>query len=90
MKTEGGRVITQDFATYIIPTALDVPEIRTAFVEDPYSRGPYGAKGIGETPAMPGAAAIANAVADALGARAEELPLVPERVLDLICAKEEE
>lgn len=80
MKTDGGTIETPDFATYIIPTAMDVPEIRVAFVEAPYSAGPFGAKGIGETPAMPGAVAIANAVADATGLRASELPLTPERV----------
>jgi CO/xanthine dehydrogenase Mo-binding subunit len=89
MQTVGGSVITPDFSTYIIPTSLDVPEIVTAFVEDPYSKGPYGAKGIGETPAMPGAAAIANAVADALGVRFFELPLVPERVLRGITGRED-
>jgi CO/xanthine dehydrogenase Mo-binding subunit len=89
MKTDGGTVLTPDFSTYIIPTSLDLPEIRTGFVEEPYSRGPYGAKGIGETPAMPGAAAIANAVADALGVRFRELPLVPERVLRGLSAREE-
>ena len=80
MKTEGGAVKTPDFSTYIIPTAMDTPEIRTVFVEDPYSRGPFGAKGIGETPAMPGAVAVANAVSNALGVRFHELPLTPERV----------
>jgi CO/xanthine dehydrogenase Mo-binding subunit len=80
MKTDGGAVVTPDFSTYIIPTAMDTPEIRTAFVEDPYSKGPFGAKGIGETPAMPGAVAVANAVLNALGVRFHELPLTPERV----------
>lgn len=81
MLTEDGRVLTSDLSTYIIPTALDVPEITAAIVEAPYSRGPFGAKGIGETPAMPGAVAIANAVSHALGVRFQELPLTPERVL---------
>ena len=80
MKTEGGAVVTPDFSTYIIPTAMDTPEIRTAFVEHPYSKGPFGAKGIGETPAMPGAVAVVNAVSSALGVRFNELPLTPERV----------
>ncbi len=80
MKTDGGSVTTPDFSTYIIPTAMDVPEILSAFIEHPYSKGPFGAKGIGETPAMPGAVAIANAVANATGVRFHELPLTPERV----------
>jgi CO/xanthine dehydrogenase Mo-binding subunit len=80
MKTEGGAVVTPDLSTYIIPTAMDTPDIVSEFVEHPYSRGPFGAKGIGETPAMPGAVAIANAVANATGLRLNELPLTPERI----------
>ena len=80
MKTNEGAVTTSDLSTYIIPTAMDTPDIATAFVEHPYSRGPYGAKGIGETPAMPGAVAVANAVTNATGVRFNELPLTPERV----------
>jgi len=81
MVTDGGEILTRDFSTYILPTSLDVPEIGTVFVEAPYSKGPFGAKGIGETPAMPGAAAIANAVAHATGIRFHELPLTAEAVL---------
>jgi CO/xanthine dehydrogenase Mo-binding subunit len=80
MKTDGGAVVTPDLSTYIIPTAMDTPEIVSAFVEHPYSKGPFGSKGIGETPAMPGAVAVANAVANATGVRLNELPLTPERV----------
>ncbi|MBM3308108.1 MAG: xanthine dehydrogenase family protein [Candidatus Eisenbacteria bacterium] len=80
MRTDRGRIVTPDFSTYIIPTAADAPEIASAFVEHPYSRGPFGAKGIGETPAMPGAAAIANAVANAVGIRFSELPITAELV----------
>ncbi len=80
MKTDGGTILTPDFSTYILPTAMDVPEIETAIVEAPYSRGPFGAKGIGETPAMPGAAAVANAVANATGVRVAELPIDPETI----------
>ncbi len=89
MKTEGGAVVTPDFSTYIIPTAMDTPEIRTAFVEHPYSKGPFGAKGIGETPAMPGAVAIANAVSNALGVRLHELPLTPERVRQAVSERKD-
>jgi CO/xanthine dehydrogenase Mo-binding subunit len=81
MVTAGGDIVTPDFSTYILPTSLDVPEIEMAFVEAHYSKGPFGAKGIGETPAMPGAAAIANAVAHATGIRFAELPLTAEVVL---------
>lgn len=80
MLTNGGDILTPDFSTYILPTSMDAPEIKTITVESPYSRGPFGAKGIGETPAMPGAAAVANAVADATGVRLRELPIDAETI----------
>ncbi len=80
MKTNGGDITTPDFSTYIIPTAMDVPEIESVFIEARYSKGPFGAKGIGETPAMPGAVAIANAVTHATGIRFHELPVTAEAV----------
>ncbi len=89
MRTSEGAVTTPDFSTYIIPTAMDTPEILTAFIEHPYSKGPFGAKGIGETPAMPGAVAIANAVSNALGLRFHELPLTPERVRQAVSERKD-
>jgi CO/xanthine dehydrogenase Mo-binding subunit len=80
MKTDEGVIVTPDFSTYILPTSMDVPEMETIFVEAPYSAGPFGAKGIGETPAMPGAVAIANAVSHAIGVRFRELPITAEAV----------
>lgn len=80
MVTDGGAIATPDFSTYILPTAMDVPDIHAIVIEDPYSRGPFGAKGIGETPAMPGGAAVANAVANAIGIRFRELPITAEAV----------
>src|SRR5437867_3141120 len=44
-----GRILNDQFSTYIIPTPLDVPEICPILVEHPYAWGPYGAKGLGET-----------------------------------------
>ena len=47
MVTNGGTIVTPDLSTYIVPTAMDVPDITAIAIEDPYSRGPFGAKGIG-------------------------------------------
>ena len=69
------------FTDYLIPTTLDAPEVDTAFVEDAYSAGPYGAKGIGEPALIPTAAAIASAVRNATGLPLTELPITPERLL---------
>jgi len=77
---EHGSVATGSFLDYALPRASDVPTIRATLVEVPSERGPYGAKGVGEPPVVPVAAAIANAIADASGARIEALPIVPEAV----------
>ncbi len=71
-------------AEYLIPTASDIPETRAIILESGSGMGPFGAKGIGEPSLTPVAPAIANAVADAIGARVDSLPLTPEKVLAAI------
>ncbi len=66
--------------TYIIPTALDVPEYDVKFVEYPYSFAPPGAKGLGELPMDGLAPAIANAIEAAIGRRLRQIPLTPEAI----------
>jgi CO/xanthine dehydrogenase Mo-binding subunit len=70
--------------TYLMPTAADVPGLEALAVEATEPTGPFGAKGVGEPAILPGAAAVANAVAAALGVEVRELPLTPERVLRLV------
>jgi putative selenate reductase molybdopterin-binding subunit len=79
-----GQVLNPRFSTYKIPTATEMPPVRSLWVETDDPRGPYGAKGLGEMGLVPTAAAIANAVYDATGARIPRIPLVPERVLTAI------
>lgn len=79
-----GVTLTPSFAEYLLPTASDIPETRSIILESGTGLGPYGAKGIGEPSLTPVAPAIANAVADAIGARVYQLPLTPERVLEAI------
>ena len=78
---EKGRLINDGLLDYRMPTALDVPNIETHIVEVPSEEGPYGARGVGEPSIIPGAAAISNAVEDAIGARVTEAPITPERIL---------
>ena len=80
LTVEDGRVATLSFGDYKIPTSLDIPELRTVLLESGAGVGPYAIKGIGETPNVPVAAAIANAVADAAGVRIADLPLTSEKV----------
>jgi CO/xanthine dehydrogenase Mo-binding subunit len=76
-----GAMVNHGFTNYIIPTALDIPELEVGFVENPYSGGPFGAKGVGEIPMNGAAPALANAVAHAVGAQVDVLPVTPERIL---------
>ncbi len=81
---EDGRLLTGSFLDYAIPRAESVPEIDTLIVEVPAPDGPYGAKGIGEAPVVAAPAAVANAVAAALGTRLYELPMTPPRVWEAL------
>jgi len=73
-----GQFEQDRFQTYLIPTALDAPEIIPVIVEERYSGGPGGAKGMGEMPINGPAPAIANAIAQAVGLRICDLPITPE------------
>ena len=75
-----GEFLNPSFSTYILPTALDVPEQRTIIVENPDEHSPFGAKGVGEAPTCAIAPAIANAIYDAVGVRFDTLPITPEKV----------
>ena len=78
---EEGRLMTPSLSEYLIPTAMDMPEVQSIILESRSGLGPFGAKGIGEPALTPVAPAIANAVADAIGTRVFELPITPERVV---------
>ena len=81
MKLVDGRYLNDRLATYLIPTALDAPRIRSILVEKPYSGAPHGAKGVGELPMDVGAPAVVAAIHDATGVWIHDLPATPERVL---------
>lgn len=78
---ERGRLLNPNLLDYRLPTTRDVPPIEAIIVEVPSEEGPYGARIVGEPSIVPGPAAVANAVADAVGARIFEVPITPERVL---------
>jgi CO/xanthine dehydrogenase Mo-binding subunit len=82
IKLRDGRYLNDRLATYIIPTALDAPHIRTILVEAPYSGAPHGAKGVGELPMDVAAPAVVAAIHDATGIWIRELPATPERILE--------
>ncbi len=75
-----GRVANANMTNCIVPTFADAPELETILIECPYPFGPSGAKGVGEIPMDGPAAAVANAVQNALGLPFDSLPISPEAV----------
>jgi len=84
-----GRVINPNLEDYKMISSEELPEIETVIVEPITPMNNIGGKGLGEPPTVPTAAAIANAVAHALGMRIYELPLSPDRILDALEARKE-
>jgi len=69
-----GQLRTGSFLDYAMPSIDQVPDIGVELVEVPSQHGPFGAKGVGEPPAVPGPAAVANAIRAACGVSAVEMP----------------
>jgi len=84
---KNGKMSNFTYHDYLIPTAMDLPNLRTIIVEHPNCLGPYGARGIGEPPIVGAAPAIRNAVLDATGIYMNQIPLTPVRVMDAIRQK---
>jgi xanthine dehydrogenase YagR molybdenum-binding subunit len=77
-----GVILTRTLDAYRLPTIADVPEIVCEFVDVPDAHlTNLGAKGVGEPPIIPVAAAIANAIRDATGAEIRSLPITREEML---------
>ena len=72
--SDTGKPLTTSFRNYRIPNSLDMPSIQIDFIEENEPTGPYGAKGIGEVSAVPGAPAIINAISHASGRDITSLP----------------
>jgi len=88
LQVREGRVLNPTLLDYRMPTALDMPPIESVIVETADPAGPFGAKGVGEMGGNPTAAAIANAVYNAIGIRLNQLPMTGERVLRALQEKE--
>ena len=78
--SEGGQILNGHLGEYKLPTIADIPPLETVLVQTSGGEGPYQAKAIGELANNATAAAIANAVADAVGCQLFELPITAERV----------
>ena len=80
LRVEDGRVAAANLGEFKLPTVRDIPELQTVLLRSESGLGPHRLKEIGEGPLAPVAAAIANAVADAIGAPILDLPITAEKV----------
>ncbi len=78
---------TPSLLEYKSLTALDMPEVEVALIEEPDPNCPYGAKEAGQGPLLPVMPALANAVFDAVGVRIDEIPVTPDKVLRALAKK---
>lgn len=85
---DAGRQVNPNLTNYIVPTSLDMPEVAIDIVPSYDPTGPFGAKGVGEPTLVPTAAAILNAIHDAVGVRIASLPATSEKVLAAIKARQ--
>ncbi|TCL73154.1 CO/xanthine dehydrogenase Mo-binding subunit [Hydrogenispora ethanolica] len=84
MECRDGRIQQRSVTDYIIPTALDCPRIESRLIDNPYERGPFGAKGAGELTLVGAAPALALAVGNALGVPIRRLPVTPEYLMEVM------
>jgi len=78
VQVEGGRIRNATFTDYLIPTALDMPPVEVAaLVEQPEPGAPFGAKGIGESPAISSTPAVVGAIRSATGLALSRVPVRP-------------
>lgn len=79
--SETGRMLNDNLLDYKIPTAMDTPDFNYSFVELEDPTGPFGNKALGETPCIPTAPAIRNAILNATGVGLTVTPMTPERLV---------
>ena len=84
---EEGAFLSGTFADYLVPTVSEIPAVEILHYESPSPLTPLGAKGLAEGNCMSTPACIANAIADALGVSAVELPATPRRIHALLQAR---
>ena len=87
---DDGQLLTGSFMDYLLPTFMECPDVGVTLVESRSPSNPLGVKGVGESGTSGAGAVLANAVANALGRRAEitSLPLSPRRLLALLEGEE--
>ncbi len=82
-----GAPLNNNLLDYKMPTAMDLPDLNNYFVESEDRFGPFGSKGLGETPMCSPAPALRNAILDAIGEEFNQLPMTPQKIFDKINSK---
>jgi xanthine dehydrogenase D subunit len=77
---DGGRVLNPSFTDYLIPTALDMPEVAATMIEQPEPGAPFGAKGVGEPPTISSTPAVVSAIRAATGLQLNRVPVRPDDI----------
>jgi CO/xanthine dehydrogenase Mo-binding subunit len=80
-EVKDGASACPGLAAYVLPTAPDLPDLASKTIQVHEASGPFGLKGVGELPVDPVLPAVANALADAVGARLNQPPFTPEKIL---------
>ena len=78
---KNGRLITNSLLDYMIPTMMDVPEIKASIIESGDPEGTFGAKEVGISGGPGVQAAIVNAIYDAIGVWIKDIPVTPDKIL---------
>ena len=78
---EDGVILNPNFTDYLIPTILDAPDVDSKFIEEPAHWGPFGAKGIGESPTISSTPAIVAAIRAATGKPLTRVPVRPQDIV---------
>lgn len=79
-----GVTLNGNFLEHKVPVIVDLPPLKTIFVDEPDPVGPFGAKALGEPPSIPVAPAVANAIYNAVGVRCHDLPFTPDKILEAL------
>ncbi|TDT63666.1 xanthine dehydrogenase family protein molybdopterin-binding subunit [Fonticella tunisiensis] len=84
MEDRSGKIMQRKSTDYTIPTSMDVPEIKSELMCEPYGGGPFGAKALGELTLVGAAPAYALAIEDALGVKINKIPVRPEHLMEVV------
>ncbi len=83
-RTQAGNLLGESLHEYLVPTSLDMPELKAVLMDNPAEGTPFGMRGVGEPPIVATAAAIVNAIHDAVGAPLFSIPVGPHHVREAI------